>query len=139
MATYTFTTEQLAALLTATTTRALDIATRRGATQATEIAVGAAMSAITKREQRDDPVAQIHQALAIASELGTIDGGHHKMWIIDQMVRALLGAPVHPALVKRTRLQPATEDATRVYQEASAAHHDYQSFCAGDWDEGMIP
>lgn len=24
---------------------------------------------------------------------GQIDGGHHKMWVIDQMVRALCGCP----------------------------------------------
>lgn len=28
----------------------------------------------------------------LASDHGWIDGGHHKMWVIDQMVRALLSA-----------------------------------------------
>ncbi len=30
-------------------------------------------------------------ALDIALRYGQIDGGHHKMWVIDQMVRALTG------------------------------------------------
>ena len=28
-------------------------------------------------------------ALSYAQNYGTIDGGHHKMWVIDQMVRAI--------------------------------------------------
>ena len=33
----------------------------------------------------------INQALKIAYQNGQSDGGHHKMWVIDQMVRALTG------------------------------------------------
>lgn len=35
---------------------------------------------------------RIARALRIASQYGQIDGAHHKMWVIDQMVRSLLGA-----------------------------------------------
>lgn len=35
--------------------------------------------------------ARISRALTIARQHGTIDGAHHKMWVIDQMVRALCG------------------------------------------------
>jgi hypothetical protein len=35
--------------------------------------------------------ARIEKALDIATQYGGIDGGHHKTWIIDQMVRALTG------------------------------------------------
>lgn len=31
----------------------------------------------------------IEKALEIACAYGNIDGAHHKMWVIDQMVRAL--------------------------------------------------
>ena len=31
------------------------------------------------------------EAMKIALEYGTIDGSHHKQWVIDQMVRALMG------------------------------------------------
>lgn len=34
---------------------------------------------------------RIDRALAFARDYGGIDGDHHKMWVIDQMVRALTG------------------------------------------------
>lgn len=33
------------------------------------------------------------RALEIASSFGGVDGAHHKQWVIDQMVRALLDCP----------------------------------------------
>jgi len=34
---------------------------------------------------------KIKEALGIAAECGGFDGAHHKMWVIDQMVRCLTG------------------------------------------------
>lgn len=34
---------------------------------------------------------RIENALVVAVRYGGIDGGHHKAWTIDQMVRALTG------------------------------------------------
>lgn len=34
---------------------------------------------------------KIKEALNIAWSYGQIDGAHHKMWVIDQMVRVLCG------------------------------------------------
>lgn len=34
---------------------------------------------------------RIENALDIAMRYGSYDGGHHKMWAIDQIVRALTG------------------------------------------------
>lgn len=34
---------------------------------------------------------RIQKALGIAHQYSQIDGSHHKAWVIDQMVRALLG------------------------------------------------
>ncbi len=34
---------------------------------------------------------RITSALKVASQYGGIDGAHHKEWVIDQMVRVLLG------------------------------------------------
>jgi hypothetical protein len=42
-----------------------------------------------------DPQARIEKALYLADHYGGIDGAHHKMWVIDQMVRALTG-PSYP-------------------------------------------
>jgi hypothetical protein len=33
----------------------------------------------------------INKAIELAYRYGTIDGAHHKMWVIDQMCRILLG------------------------------------------------
>jgi len=37
---------------------------------------------------------RIKKALEIAIQSGMVDGDHHKMWVIDQMVRALTGCPL---------------------------------------------
>lgn len=37
---------------------------------------------------------RIAVALDMAERYGGFDGAHHKMWVIDQMVRALTGCPV---------------------------------------------
>ena len=34
---------------------------------------------------------KIEAAIDLAFQYGGIDGGHHKMWVIDQMVRILAG------------------------------------------------
>lgn len=34
---------------------------------------------------------RIKEALSLAWQYGQIDGSHHRLWVIDQMVRALLG------------------------------------------------
>lgn len=34
---------------------------------------------------------RINIALEVACQFGPTEGGHHKMWVIDQMVRALTG------------------------------------------------
>ena len=39
----------------------------------------------------DDLTGAINKALQLAFDYGQVDGDHHKMWVIDQMVRALLG------------------------------------------------
>ena len=41
------------------------------------------------------PDKRIRKALEIAAADGQTDGDHHKAWVIDQMVRALLGDGYH--------------------------------------------
>lgn len=41
-------------------------------------------------EDTDSLKSRIEAALTIAVNYGQIDGEHHKTWVIDQMVRALL-------------------------------------------------
>lgn len=35
----------------------------------------------------------INKAVVIALDYGAVDGAHHKMWVIDQILRALTGCP----------------------------------------------
>ena len=39
-----------------------------------------------------DPHRRIADAMDIIEHYGGIDGGHHKQWVIDQVVRILLGS-----------------------------------------------
>lgn len=43
---------------------------------------------------------RIKKALNYAWQYGQIDGSHHKMWVIDQMVRALLSEEDYKEWVK---------------------------------------
>lgn len=44
---------------------------------------------MNKRQELGD---RITNALIVAYDWGDIDGAHHKQWVIDQMVRELLGS-----------------------------------------------
>lgn len=62
----------------------------------------------------------ISSALALAIELGSVDGAHHKMWVIDQMIRILAGPERYQQIIT--------------------------DFCSGsdgpntyEWDEGIAP
>ena len=61
----------------------------------------------------------VRAALELADRFGSIDGEHHKTWVLDQMVRALTGA-AYPAWVAKHR---AGDDGPETY----------------DWNEGIAP
>lgn len=42
-------------------------------------------------DQEKSPKEKIDEAITVAVEYGSCDGAHHKMWVIDQMLRALMG------------------------------------------------
>lgn len=62
---------------------------------------------------------RIQVALDIAIQYGGIDGEHHKMWVIDQMVRALSGDTYNRLIVNACD----REDGPDTY----------------DWDVGIAP
>jgi len=62
---------------------------------------------------------RIAAALDIASAAASTDGGHHKQWLIDQIVRALTGSG-------------RDSGETAAYAAFTAASPD-------DWDIGIIP
>lgn len=63
---------------------------------------------------------RVERALEMAEECGQFDGAHHKAWVIDQMVRALLGPKRYERWVAAYR---AGEDGPDTYE----------------WDEGIAP
>lgn len=63
--------------------------------------------------------ARIARAMDVAYRYGGLDGAHHKEWVIDQMVRELMGDE-YEAWVKN---QKAGEDGPETY----------------DWPEGIAP
>lgn len=62
---------------------------------------------------------RIDKALEVASKMGQIDEGHHKMWVIDQMVRALTGKDY--------------DDWVKEACDGEDGPHTY------DWDTGIAP
>lgn len=59
------------------------------------------------------------EAIERAIRYGGIDGGHHKAWVIDQMVRALAG-----------------DDYDRIIAEAKAGEDGPETY---SWDCGVAP
>lgn len=57
----------------------------------------------------------IEKALEYAYRYGQIDGAHHKQWVIDQMVRALLECP----MIEKTAKDSVGESYTYEYQGES--------------------
>jgi len=62
---------------------------------------------------------RVTEAIDLAVRYGGIDGGHHKMWVIDQMVRVLAG--------------DGYEELVREAKEGEDGPDTY------DWDEGIAP
>ncbi len=73
-------------------------------------------------------------ALKFAAEDGQVDGDHHKMWVIDQMVRALTNCPI----VTRSAL----DYQGKPYQyESQGESAEYCKFVSdvGEWNKGIAP
>ena len=62
---------------------------------------------------------RINKAIEVAYQYGGIDGGHHKQWVIDQMLRALLG--------------DAYAEWVKQWQDGEDGPDTYE------WDEGIAP
>ena len=62
---------------------------------------------------------RIREAIDLAVRFGGIDGEHHKLWVIDQMVRTLAG-----------------DDYDRVVAEAKAGEDGPNTY---EWDCGIAP
>ncbi len=82
---------------------------------------------------------RVRKALVIASD-GVYDGGHHKVWVIDQMVRALTGCPE----VEKECVDERGKTYKAIFMEEG---EDYLSWLEktndldpfGIWDMGIAP
>lgn len=72
-------------------------------------------------------------ALELAVRFGGFDGGHHKAWVIDQMVRALTGS--RSALGNQELPDPSPEYVVLV-ADARAGEDGPETY---SWDEGTPP
>lgn len=86
---------------------------------------------------------RIEKALEVAYRCGTIDGGHHKMWVIDQMVRELTGCPLVKATAKGsngTEYEYETLGESEEYKEWVRYVEDGEDGPKTyEWDEGCPP
>lgn len=62
---------------------------------------------------------RIQAAIDIGIRYGGIDGAHHKMWVIDQMIQTLAGSRYDDIIIEAK----AGEDGPDTY----------------DWDQGIAP
>ena len=80
-----------------------------------------------------DASGRITKALSIARD-DVYDGDHHKMWAIDQMVRALTGCQMAPKSAIDGYGKPYTFEAQGESEEYLRFVHE-----VGGWDEGIAP
>jgi len=85
----------------------------------------------------DDVNARVATAISYAVRYGGIDGGHHKQWVIDQMVRALTGCPV--LVIDQAHgdeTQGESEEYMKLVAGARAGEDGPETY---DWDTGVAP
>jgi len=89
------------------------------------------------------PDDRIAKALEFANIYGGIDGGHHKTWVIDQMVRALTGCPTDKFTGTDARGQTYEFEGQGANEEYAAFVRDHRAGDEGpetyDWDVGSPP
>lgn len=77
---------------------------------------------------------RVENALIFAANYGDTDGSHHKMWVIDQMVRALTGSPIITRKFVNYKGQPCEFETFGESDEYRAFTDQYE-----DWDVGKAP
>lgn len=78
--------------------------------------------------------ARIQKALDIAFSYGNVDGSHHKMWTIDQMVRALTGCPM--VQEDSYQVQGESEEYKEWVREVKQGEDGPETY---EWDIGIAP
>lgn len=76
----------------------------------------------------------IENAIRMAVRFGGTDGGHHKAWVIDQMVRALCGCKSGEN--EYIDMYSTNEKYEEVVRKAKSGIDGPNTY---DWDEGIAP
>lgn len=87
---------------------------------------------------------RIQKALNVAISYGTTDGDHHKMWVIDQMIRELTGCPTLKTTVVGMHVSKSYDyeylGESEAYKEFVRSFEDGQDVLETySWDEGCPP
>ena len=86
---------------------------------------------------------RIKEALDVANSYGGIDGDHHKMWVIDQMVRILTDCPTVIGTAKDYKGQPYTYETLGESKEYEQWVKDHNKGEDGpntyEWEKGIPP
>ena len=81
-----------------------------------------------KKQKMSDEITKyqnvIQDALDLILRYGAIDGGHHKQWVLDQVVRTLTVTP---------------EGYKKWCEEYSGSDPDDEDNYYGEWDNGCAP
>lgn len=92
---------------------------------------------MTKNEER------IKKALNVIVGYGSIDGDHHKAWVLDQAVRELTGCPTVEKTAISSSGKPYTYDSLgesdeykKLTKEACDGEDGPDTY---EWDEGIAP
>lgn len=81
-------------------------------------------------------------ALEVASKYAMYDGDHHKMWVIDQMVRHLTGCPTEQRNgvdVHGTAYTYEVLGESDAYREFVGEDDEDDDGWGSNWDEGIAP
>jgi hypothetical protein len=93
----------------------------------------------------------INEALNIALQFGGTDGGHHKQWVIDQMVRILTECPMVEKRFPNNSGRPGTagtfytaqvlgeSEAYLKWLKAYEGDPEDEENYYGEWDTGIAP
>jgi len=83
------------------------------------------------------------EALNIIKSYGSIDGGHHKQWVLDQVVRILTGCPMIEKTGVDCNGKPYTFESYGESKEYKNWVADHNNGDEGpntyEWSEGVAP
>lgn len=86
---------------------------------------------------------RIQKALSFINDNGSFDGGHHKQWVLDQVVRILTGCPMVTEKANDYQGKPYEYEAqgeSEEYQEWVRKHRDGEDGPETyNWDTGIAP